>query len=105
MTADTPRVVPIHQSAHRPAQIRGCDRGLILSALFAAFCLAFSLLTVWGFAVSAACWFGAVGVLRRMGRADPVLREVDSRDGGCRAWCPAVSGVLCLLTGVLKEWG
>ncbi len=48
MTADTPRVVPIHQSAHRPAQIRGCDRVLILTTLFAAFCLAFSLLTVWG---------------------------------------------------------
>ena len=69
MIADTPRLIPIHQSAYRPTLIKGCDRGLILTVLFAAFCLAFSLLTVWGFAVSAALWLGAVAVLRRMGKA------------------------------------
>jgi len=104
MTADTPRFVPIHQSAHRPAQIRGCDRGLILTALFAAFCLAFSLLTVWGFAVSAALWFGAVTVLRRMGKADPLLRQVYIRHLRYREWYPAKSGVLSQLAGVPKGW-
>jgi type IV secretion system protein TrbD len=104
MTADTPRVVPIHQSAHRPAQIRGCDRGLILTALFAAFCLAFSLLTVWGFAVSAALGSGAVAVLRRMGKADPLLRPVYIRHLRYREWYPAKSGVLSHLAGVPKRW-
>jgi type IV secretory pathway TrbD component len=104
MTADTPRVVPIHQSAHRPAQIRGCDRVLILTALFAAFCLAFSLLTVWGFAVSAALWFGAVEVLRRMGKADPLLRQVYIRHLRYRDWYPAKSGLLSQLAGVPKGW-
>ena len=104
MTADTPRVVPIHQSAHRPAQIRGCDRVLILTALFAAFCLAFSLLTVWGFAVSAAFWFGVVEVLRRMGKADPLLRRVYIRHLRYRDWYPAKSGVLSQLAGVPKGW-
>ena len=104
MTADTPRVVPIHQSAHRPAQIRGCDRGLILTTLFAAFCLAFSLLTVWGFAVSAAFWFAAVAVLRRMGKADPLLRQVYIRHLRYREWYPAKSGVLSQLAGVPKGW-
>src|SRR5450755_193623 len=100
MTADTPRVVPIHQSAHRPAQIRGCDRGLILITLFAAF----SLLTVWGFALSAALWFGAVAVLRRMGKADPLLRQVYIRHLRYREWYPAKSGVLSQLAGVSKGW-
>ena len=104
MTADTPRVVPIHQSAHRPAQITGCDRVLILTALFAAFCLAFSLLTVWGFAVSAALWFGAVEVLRRMGKADPLLRQVYIRHLRYRDWYPAKSGLLSQLAGVPKGW-
>jgi type IV secretory pathway TrbD component len=104
MTADTPRVVPIHQSAHRPAQIRGCDRVLILTALFAAFCLAFSLLTVCGFAVSAAFWFGAVEVLRRMGKADPLLRQVYIRHLRYRDWYPAKSGLLAQLAGVPKGW-
>ena len=104
MTADTPRVVPIHQSAHRPAQIRGCDRGLILTALFAAFCLAFSLLTVWGFTVSAAFWFGAVAVLRRMGKTDPLLRQVYIRHLRYREWYSAKSGVLSQLAGVPKGW-
>ena len=104
MTADTPRIVPIHQSAHRPAQIRGCDRVLILTALFAAFCLAFSLLTVWGFAVSAALWLGVAAVLRRMGKADPLLRQVYVRHLRYREWYPAKSGVLSQLAGVPKGW-
>jgi len=104
MTADTPRLILIHQSAHRPAQIRGCDRGLILTALFAAFCLAFSLLTVWGFVGSAALWFGAVAVLRRMGKADPRLRPVYIRHLRYREWYPAKSGVLSHLAGVPKSW-
>ena len=104
MTADTPRIVPIHQSAHRPTQIRGCDRVLILTALFAAFCLAFSLLTVWGFAVSAALWFLVVAVLRRMGKADPLLRQVYIRHLRYREWHPAKSGVLSQLAGVPKGW-
>jgi type IV secretion system protein TrbD len=104
MSADTSRVVPIHQSAHRPAQIRGCDRGLILTTLFAAFCLAFSLLTVWGFGVSAALWFGAVAVLRRMGKADPLLRQVCIRHLRYRQWYSAKSGVLSELAGVPKGW-
>jgi len=104
MPADTPRIVPIHQSAHRPAQIRGCDRVLILTALFAAFCLAFSLLTVWGFAVSAALWCGVVAGLRRMGKADPLLRQVYVRHLRYREWYPAKSGVLSQLAGVPKGW-
>jgi type IV secretion system protein TrbD len=104
MTADTSRVVPIHQSAHRPAQIKGCDRGLILTSLFAAFCLAFSLLTVWGFAVSAALWFGAAAVLRRMGKADPLLRQVYIRHLRYRECYPAKSGVLSQLAGIPKGW-
>ena len=104
MTADTPRLIPIHQSAHRPTLIRGCDRGLILSALFAAFCLAFSLLTVWGFAVSAALWLGAVAVLSRMGKADPLLRHVYLRHLRYRAWYPAKSGLHSMRAGIPKRW-
>jgi type IV secretion system protein VirB3 len=104
MTADAPRVVPIHQSAHRPTQIRGCDRVLILTTLFAAFCLAFSLLTAWGFAMSAALWFGAVAALRRMGKADPLLRQVYIRHLRYREWYPAKSGILSQLAGVRKGW-
>ena len=104
MSADTPRLVPIHQSAHRPAQVRGCDRGLILTALFAAFCLAFSLLTVWGFVLSAALWFGAVAVLRRMGKTDPLLRQVYIRHLRYRDWYPAKSGLFSQRAGVPKGW-
>ena len=104
MTADTPRLVPIHQSAHRHALIRGCDRGLILSTLLAAFILAFSLLTLWGFVVSAALFFGAAAVLRRMGKADPLLRQVYIRHLRYREHYPAKSGVLSQLAGIPKGW-
>ena len=38
--------------------------------------LAFSLASWWGVGVAAALWVGSIGVLQRMGKADPLLRRV-----------------------------
>jgi type IV secretion system protein TrbD len=54
--------------------------------------------------VSAALWFGVVAVLRRMGKADPLLRQVYIRHLRYREWYPAKSGVLSQLAGVPKGW-
>lgn len=96
---DKPREVVIHQSANRPNQILGGDRELVLIAVLTAVSLAFSLGTWWGLGLSVAFWLGAVGVLQRMGKADPLLRQIYMRHIRYRPFYPAKSGLFsrCLL--------
>jgi type IV secretion system protein TrbD len=97
--ADKPREVVIHQSANRPNQILGGDRELVLIAILTAMSLAFSLSTWWGIGLSVGFWIGAVAVLQRMGKADPLLRQIYMRHIRYRSFYPAKSGLFsrCLL--------
>jgi type IV secretion system protein VirB3 len=45
-----------------------------------------------------------VAVLRRMGKADPLLRQVYIRHLRYREWYPAKSALLSQLAGVSKGW-
>src|SRR6202023_2322411 len=92
--ADKPREVVIHQSANRPNQILGGDRELVLIAMLTAISLAFSLGSWWGIGLSVAFWAGAVAVLHRMGKADPLLRQIYVRHIRYKAFYPAKSGLL-----------
>jgi type IV secretory pathway TrbD component len=94
-----PREVIIHQSANRPNQILGGDRELVLIAILTAVSLAFSLATWWGLGVSVAFWIGCVAVLQRMGKADPLLRQIYARHARYRPFYPAKSGLFssCLV--------
>jgi type IV secretion system protein VirB3 len=73
---NSPREIVIHQSANRPNQILGGDRELILLTILIAISLAFSLATWWGTGLSILFWLAAIAVLQRMGKADPMLRQV-----------------------------
>ena len=97
--ADRPREVVIHQSANRPNLILGGDRELVLLAVLTAVSLAFSLGTWWELGLSVGFWLGAVAVLQRMGKADPLLRQIYMRHIRYRAFYPAKSGLRsrCLL--------
>ncbi len=72
---DQPREVVFHQSANRPTLFLGCDRQLILWAAFFAVLMWFSLMSLTGAFVAIVFWLITVAVLRRMGKADPILRE------------------------------
>ena len=76
MPVDRPREIVIHQSANRPNQILGGDRELVLLTLLVSFSLAFSLATFWGVGLSVGFWIASVAILQRMGKADPMLRQV-----------------------------
>ena len=92
---------PIHQSANRPNQILGGDRELVLrDACLIAVSLAFSLASWWGVALAVGFWIGAMAVLQRMGKADPMLRQVYMRHIRYRPFYPAKSGLYstCLQT-------
>jgi type IV secretion system protein VirB3 len=104
MTADVPREIMIHQSANRPNQILGGDRELVLVMLLISVALAFSLATLWGILLAVALWLGAVAVLQRMGKADPMLRQVYMRHIRYRAFYPAKSGLFSSCLSHPSRW-
>ena len=91
--ATKPREIPIHQSANRPNTLLGADREMVLLAIMIAFGMGLSLATWLGVGLAAFFWFGAVGVLQRMGKADPLLRQVYLRHIRYEDWYPAKSGI------------
>jgi type IV secretion system protein TrbD len=103
-TTDRPREIVIHQSANRPNQILGGDRELVLIAMLTAISLAFSLGSWWGVGLSVAFWVGAVAVLQRMGKADPLLRQIYIRHIRCEAFYPAKSGLLSRCVPIPRNW-
>ena len=102
MTQDRPREVVIHQSANRPNQILGGDRELVLLSILIAVSLAFSLASFWGLGLSILFWIGAVGILQRMGKSDPMLRQIYLRHIRYQDFYPAKSGLFseCLETRI-----
>ena len=101
-TAEVLREVPFHQSANRPNLLLGADRELVLLSLLIAVGLGFSLASWWGLGLAIAWWTGSVAVLKRMGKADPMLRQVYLRHIRYRPFYPAKSGLYsrCLQTPV-----
>lgn len=71
----------------------GGDRELVLVSLLTSVALAFSLASWWGLGVSVAWYAGAMAVLKRMGKADPLLRQVYMRHIRYRQFYPAKSGL------------
>ena len=92
-SVDRLREVVIHQSANRPNQLMGGDRELMLGSLLTSVALAFSLASWWGVAMAAGWYIGAMSVLKRMGKADPLLRQVYMRHIRYRPYYPAKSGL------------
>src|SRR5690349_16761245 len=74
--AEKPREILIHCSSNRPQLLLGGDREMVLFAGLTAACLAFTLATWWGILVGLVVWIGAIAILSRMGKADPLLRRV-----------------------------
>ena len=98
------RSVVIHPAMNRPNQLLGGDRELVLIAALAAFTLALSLGTWWGVGVAALFWMAVVAVLQRMGKADPMLRQVYLRHMRYRQFYPAKSGLRSTCVPVAKGW-
>jgi len=104
MTTDRPREIVIHQSANRPNQLLGGDRELVLVTILVSVSLAFSLATPWGFGLAVAFWIGAIAVLQRMGKADPMLRQAYMRHIRYRTFYPAKSGLFSQCVPHASKW-
>lgn len=73
---EKPREIVIHQSLIRPHLLLGGDRELVLFAALVAVALVFSVATWWSLLAGVVFWIAAVAVLARMGKADPLLRQI-----------------------------
>ena len=104
MSHEQPREVLFHQSANHPTQLMGCDRELLLIAMLAAVLLAFSLATWWGILLALVFWLGAAAVLSRLGKADPMMRQVYLTHMRYRPFYPAKSGLYSQPIERPKTW-
>ena len=102
--ASTPRTVLIHPSINRPNQLLGGDRELVLITALTATTLGLSLGSWWGVCLAVIFWICAVGVLQRMGKADPMLRQVYVRHIRYRQFYPAKSGLHSTCLPVRRNW-
>ena len=101
---DRPREIVIHQSANRPHLLLGGDRELVLFTALMSAMLIFALVTWWGIVAGIALWIVAVAVLSRMGRFDPLLRQVYVRHVKYRAFYPAKGRVKGETGATPKAW-
>ncbi|MEP6539030.1 MAG: conjugal transfer protein TrbD [Bryobacteraceae bacterium] len=103
-TADKPREILIHQSANRPNLLLGGDRELVLITVMITGGLAFSLASWWGIGLAVMLWIGSIAALQRMGKADPLLRQVYLRHIRYVAFYFAKSGLHGRNVETPKSW-
>lgn len=101
---EKPREILIHQSANRPHLLLGGDRELVLFAALMSAMLIFALVTWWGVVAGVALWITAIGVLSRMGRSDPMLRQVYVRHVKYRPFYPAKGRLGRETSATPKAW-
>jgi type IV secretion system protein TrbD len=66
----------VHRALSRPSLLMGADRELVLLTALAAVILIFVVLTWYAALFGIAMWLVAVGALRMMAKADPLMRRV-----------------------------
>jgi type IV secretion system protein TrbD len=86
---DAPREITIHPSVHRPRMILGGDRELVIFVGLISAILVFALVTWWSILVGILLWLGGVGLLVRLGKQDPMMRNVYLRHVRYQAFYPA----------------
>ena len=93
-----------HQSANRPNQLLGGDRELVLLAILVSVSLGFGLATLWGIVLAVVFWVASIAVLQRMGKADPLLRQVYMRHIRYRSFYPAKSALFSRCVPLTSNW-
>ena len=101
---DAPREVPFHESANRPNLLLGGDREMVLASAILAAMLVFAVMKWWSVFPGVLLWLAAVAVLARMGKADPLLRQVYVRHIKYRSFYPAKSRLSAPPTTTAKSW-
>jgi type IV secretion system protein VirB3 len=77
---------PIHRSLSRPHLVLGADRELVLVSLLIAAVLIGAALNGWAAVYGAVFWTVTLWLLRKMAKADPLMRQVYLRALGYQAF-------------------
>ena len=85
------RRTPLHRALHRPNLILGGERELVLTTGLVAGGLAAASVNLVAAVVGAGIWFGCIGLLRLMAKADPQMSRVYRRQLRYRPYYPARS--------------
>jgi type IV secretion system protein VirB3 len=102
---EEPREIILHESGNRPNQILGGDRELVITSGMASIFMMFALGNSYGVVLGLCFWLSAVWVLSRMGKADPLLRQIYLRHISYRPFYPAKSGLhLCTRPTQTRLW-
>lgn len=101
---DEPTMTPLRASINRPQTLLGGDRELVILGGLLCAVLAVSVLKFWSFIAAGILWLCIAGVLARIGKADPLMRQVYLRHLKYRDWYPARSGRFLLGRGRRMSW-
>ena len=83
------RQIPIYRALNRSKLILGCDRELLLMSGLIVATLIFVAATIPSAVAGIAIWFIAFALLRKMGKADPQMRDIYLQHIKYRAYYPA----------------
>lgn len=89
MSAETPRVIPLHRALIRPILLLGAERELVLSTALLAAGLIFSVHQWWSVGLGVGLWLVSLAALQRMAKADPLLSQVLARNLRYQRFFPA----------------
>ena len=101
---DQPRQVKYHDSANRQNQIMGGDREMVLCSALLAIILIVLIQTWWSALLGVIFWVIAIAVLKRLGKQDPMMRQVLLRHLRYKDSYPASSGVDRVAAQQPKGW-
>ena len=86
------RRTSLHRALHRPNLVLGGERELVLTTGLLAGGLPAASVNLIGLVIGAAIWFGCIGLLRRMAKADTQMSRVYLRQLRYRPYYAARSG-------------
>jgi type IV secretion system protein TrbD len=104
MAMEEPRTVIYHVSLNRHNMILGGDRELVLCTALVCVILIVLLQSLWSAFLGVVLWVVAVGILKRMGKEDPIMRQVFIKYLAYKDHYPAQSGIDRVSMGTPKKW-
>jgi type IV secretion system protein VirB3 len=104
MAMDGPRQIKYYNSANRYNQIMGGDREMVLCAGLVSIILIVLLQTWWSAALGVGLWVVSLAVLKRVGKVDPLMRQVLIKHLTYRDYYPGQSGIDRIASGSPRNW-
>jgi type IV secretion system protein VirB3 len=101
---DAPREVKFHESANRHNLILGGEREWVLLSALVCVILIVLIQTWWSAGLGLGLWFASVAVLKRMGKADPIMSKVMWKHLRYREYYPGQSGIDREASVSPKKW-